>query len=311
MLHSSNTLLLTLALELRPGTHAGHAALDPAPAAQLAAGIAEDLAKLAPAAAHFDLAVLGAHYDAIELLRPGWPVHAALDALAQRAPNLSPVPPRAGESCGGGVSRILAFGAHAGALPEAVPSPEADHAGGVMRLLPVLLRARVDDVPALAELAVEFEHILLERGMAGAATALFAQDSFAAPIEHARYLTIHDLAALTAMQYEHAGLGPLWPLIEAALLAPTEQAWLDAPPEPLACHADGEVRIALLDADAWRAGGFAPASAGNDADRLERAFAMFEARQRQFSTVLAAHGIGVTFVHAAPGTDLRACLRDC
>ncbi|MBS0575428.1 MAG: hypothetical protein JSS45_03220 [Proteobacteria bacterium] len=289
-------LLLVLALELRPGEHAGRDALDPAQAARLAAGIAEDLAKLAPAAAHCDLAVLGAHYDSIELLRPGWPVHAALDSLAQRAPMAA---------AGDGGARILAFGAHAGALPEAVPSPDADYAQGAMRLLPLLLRARGDDAPALAEVVAEFEHILLERGMAGAATALFAQDAFAAPIEHARYLTVHDLTAMMAMQYEHAGLGPLWPLIETALLAAHEETWLDAPPEPLARYGDGEVRIALLDADAWRAGGFAPPSAGTDAAKLERAFERFEARQRQFAAVLAAHGIAVTFVHCPQGGELR------
>lgn len=307
---TDRNLLLVLALELRPGEHAGRGALDPAQAARLAASIAEDLAKLAPAAARFDLAVLGAHYDSIELLRPGWPVHAALDTLAQRAPTLTPPPPLAGEGWGGGKSRILAFGAHSGALPAAVPSPAADYADGAMRLLPLLLRARTDDAPALAELADEFERIVLDRGMAGAATALFAQDAFAAPIEHARYLTIHDLTAMMAMQYEHAGLAPLWPLIEAALLAPQAEVWLDAPPEPLARYHGGHVRIALLDADAWHVGGFAPVSAGADPQRLERAYDRFQTRQRQFAAVLAAHGIAVTFDHGSSDDDPRTLLRD-
>jgi hypothetical protein len=110
------------------------------------------------------------------------------------------------------------------------------------------------------------------------------------------------------MQYEHAGLAPLWPLIETALLAPDEEVWLDAPPEPLLRLSDGEARIALLDAEAWRAGGFAPASAGDDAEKLERAFEQFEARQRQFATVLAAHAIPVTFDHCPLGRDPRAIL---
>lgn len=306
---SANACFGALALELRPGAHATRAALEPAVAAQLAEGIARDLAALAPEATDFDLAVLAAHYDPVELLRPGWPLHAALDALVLRAP----MAPLSGsrspdDGAGAGAPRILAFGARDGVLPEAVPSPDADYAHGTMRLLPLLLRGGADEGERIARLSQSLEEILLERGMAGAATALLAQEAFAAPIEHARYVTLHDLAALTAMQYEHAGLAPLWPLIETALLSPQEEAWLDAPPEPLARYADGEVRIALLDAEAWRAGGFAPASAGEDADRLELAFEHFEARQRQFAAVLAAHGIAVTFDHCPTGKDPREAL---
>jgi hypothetical protein len=111
-----------------------------------------------------------------------------------------------------------------------------------------------------------------------------------------------------AMQYEHAGLASLWPLVEAALLAPDEEVWLDAPPEPLLRLSDGEARIALLDAEAWRAGGFAQAGVGDDPEKLERAFEQFEARQRQFAAVLAAHAIPVTFDHCPPGKDPRELL---
>ncbi|MBS0194554.1 MAG: hypothetical protein JSR34_09920 [Proteobacteria bacterium] len=307
----SHVCLGALALELRPGAQASRIALDRAQAAQLADGIARDLAALVPDAATFDLAVLAAHYDPVELLRPDWPLHAALDALAQRAPRVMPPPPHAGEGWGGGAARILAFGAHASVLPDPVPAPEADYAQGTMRLLPFALRGDPAD-PAtgsrIAMLASSMEEVLLERGMAGAATALFAQDAFGAPIEHARYLTIHDLAALMAMQYEHAGLASLWPLLETALLAPEHEAWLDAPPEPLARYADGEVRIGLLDAESWRAGGFAPKSTGDDARKLELAFERYEARQRQFAAVLAAHGVAAMFVHCAAGHDARASI---
>ena len=94
--------------------------------------------------------------------------------------------------------------------------------------------------------------------MAGAQTALFAQSAFGAQIEHARYFSILDLCAMMALQYEHAGLAPLWPLLECALLSATAEAWLDAPPEPLARFSAGGVRIALLDLDGWLQAGFAP-----------------------------------------------------
>lgn len=39
-------------------------------------------------------------------------------------------------------------------------------------------------------------------------------------VEHARYLTHHDLCALTALQYEHAGFDAIWSILECALLSP-------------------------------------------------------------------------------------------
>jgi hypothetical protein len=289
-----------LALELRPDAHAAHASLEPAAAAELAAGIARDLAILVPEAAALDLVVLGAHYDPVELLRAGWPLHAAMDALALRAPLNAE---RATDD-----GRILAFGARDDVLPEAVPAPDADYAQGTLRLVPFLLRGDADAHARIEQVGHALEEVLIDRGMAGAATALFAQQAFGVPIEHARYVTIHDLAALMAMQYDHSGLAKLWPLIEAALLSPQSEAWLDAPPEPLARYTEGGVRIALLDSEAWRGGGFAPSPTGEDADKLERAFEHFEARQRQFAAVLSAHGIAVTFDHCPAGRDPREML---
>jgi hypothetical protein len=298
---TARSCLCVLALELRPGSQAGRVALDPTTSAGLADGIARDLASLVPEAATLDLAVLGAHYDPVELLRPGWPLHTALDALALRAPAVTE---RAQDH-----GHVLAFGAHDGAWPDALPAPDVDYLRGALRLVPFLLRGDADAQTRIESVAEALEQILIDRGMAGAATALQAQAAFGATIEHARYLTIHDLAALMAMQYEHAGLASLWPLIEATLLAPQNEVWLDAPPEPLARCVDGEVRIALLDAEAWRAGGLAPSSAGEDPEKLERSFAQFEARQRQFAAVLAAHAIAVTFDHCPLGRDPREILR--
>jgi hypothetical protein len=103
--------------------------------------------------------------------------------------------------------------------------------------------------------------------------------------------------AMVSMQYEHAGIAPLWPILEAALLAPDSEEWLDAPPEPLLHYADGEARIALLSPGAWRAR-YAVDSHESGAT-LERHFAHFQARQRQFAAVLGAHGVPVTFTHCA------------
>lgn len=283
MLH----VLGALALELAPGSAPARDALPQREAGELAAAIARDLAGFAPDAAALELSTVGAHYDPVELLRPGWPVHRELDQLGARAPR----------AAGSGAGRVIAFGSHEGRLPGAL-SPASDYAGGPLRLVPWSLAGDAGVARAVGE---AFERDLVERGMAGAATALLAQEAFGARVEHARYLTLHDLCAMMALQYEHAGLAPLWPLLETALLSPTREAWLDAPPEPLLHYAGGEARIALLAPRAWRARN-AP-DEGEDTrsdaadERLQRGFALYEARQRQFAAVLRAHGVPVTFAH--------------
>src|SRR3546814_6000149 len=68
-------VLGALALELTPGSAAARDALPQREAGELGAAIARDLAKFSPEAATLDLTTAGAHYDPVELLRPGWPVH--------------------------------------------------------------------------------------------------------------------------------------------------------------------------------------------------------------------------------------------
>ncbi len=276
-----------IALELRDGQPPREAALAVAHAGDVAELLGRDLVALAPAAAGCDLALLGAHFDPAEALRPGWPVHRRVQELLQRAPGR------------GQGARAIGFGADAaGEVPLPLHCDPA-LAGGGLRVLPFVLQG--EDVEAVATV---LEAELLDRGMASAGLALALQDGLGASIEHARLLSLHDLLAMTALQYENAGLAPLWTLLEAALLEPDAEAWLDRAPEPLARYGDGEVRIALMDPVAWHARN-APAEA--DAARLERGFALFQARQRQFAAVLGAHGIDVNFVHCADGKD--DCLR--
>jgi hypothetical protein len=286
---SSLQVLGALALEMKPGSQPARDTLAQRDAGALSQLVAHDLAVFNPEAATLQLVMVGAHYDAVELLRPGWPLHRELDQLAARAPGRS-------------ASRVIAFGAHDGQLPGSL-APSPDFAGGPLRLVPFVLGG---DAGVVARVGDAFERDLMERGMAGAETALAAQALFGLQVEHARYLTVHDLTALMAMQYEHAGLAPLWPVIEAALLAPGHEEWLDALPEPLVHYGDGEARIALFTPHAWRAR-HAP---GTDVgcDKLERQFEMFQARQRQFAAVLGAHGVAVTFVHCPGDADARSTL---
>jgi hypothetical protein len=187
-------VLAALALEVSAAaTEAPPKALSQPDAGALADLVARDLAAFHPDVAQLDLVTVGAHYDAVELLRPGWPLFRELEQLAARAP-------RAGIDG----ARIVAFGAHHGTLPGAL-TPAAEHASGPMRLVPLLLAGAPDSVATVGD---AFESDLLERGMAGAATALAAQDGFGLRVEHARYLTLHDLMAMVSMHYEHAGIAP-------------------------------------------------------------------------------------------------------
>lgn len=288
----SGHVMGVFALELVGGSSPAAAALPQAQAGRLGELLARDLSTLVPGASALDLSFVAAHFDPAEVLRPGWPLHRRLDELRQRAPGREQGP------------RVIVFGADSGGK---VPLPFAADSGlqgGQMRVLPFLLSGAPETVGALQE---SFEEVLLDRGMAGADTALLAQQAFGAQIEHARYLTAHDLTAIMAMQYQNQGLQRLWPIIETALLAPDNEEWLDQPPEPLLRYAGGQVQIALLDPAAWRQRHADHVS--GDPARLERAYEYFQARQRQIAAVLGAHGIPVTFAYCSGAGDARETLR--
>lgn len=276
-----------VALELRDGTPPRHAALGADAAGELTALLGRDLAALVPVVRDCSLALMGAHFDPAEALRPGWPLHRRVLELLQRAP---------GDAA---AARMVGFGADArGEVPMPLQC-DAELAGGGLRVLPFVLRGAAAGAAGDA-----LEEVLLDRGMAAADTALALQDGLGAQVEHARYLSLHDLLAMIALQYRNVGLEPLWRLLETALLEPQAEALLDAAPEPLARYGDGEVRIALMDPGAWRK---RYAACESDGAMLERGFDHFEARQRQFAAVLDAHAIPVQFVHCADGK--ADCLR--
>jgi hypothetical protein len=261
-----------------------------ADAAAFGSHLGIDLQRLLPRVETLDLVYAAAHFDPCELLRPGWPLHAALAELARGVPG----------PAGG---RVVGFGAHEGRMPTAALQPDPALYGGPLRLLPFALSGAAD---AISDAARAMEERLLETGMAGAATALAAQEAFGARLEHVRYLSLHDLCAMTAMQYEHAGLGALWPVIEAALLTPERDEWLDQAREPLARLQRGEVviaeaevasRTASLEADGMPDAGF------GSMDRRA-----VQLRGRQFEAVLQAHGIPVRRRVIGAGQDPRFVL---
>lgn len=277
---SSLHCLGALALELGPEQPAGRSVLEREDAERLAGFIARDLARLLPGVEALDGLFAAALFDPAELLRPGWPVHAALVGLGEAA-----VGTRGG--------RVIAFGASEGRMPVPELQPDPRLEGGLLRLLPFAL---VGESDAVRDLGRRMEESLLETGMAQAHTALEAQSGFGVALEHARFMSLHDLCALTAAQYQHAGLEPQWKLIEAALLAPESAEWLVLPNGLVALHLGGQVRIAEAEPSAWRALG------------AEGRFEDYRLALRQLVAILGAHGVAVERLPLATGDDPRRLL---
>ena len=207
MENTAIALPLALALELSPGTTSTALTLNRDQSAELAALIATDLYQLLPTANKARLSVVGALFDMVELLRPGFMVWDALSELARRVPR-------------GRLENVVAFGHHEGRMPMPVLEPDARHANGAMRLLPLSLLAPVACAPTLGS---QLEATLMAQGQAGTRSADFLMRSLGLRLEHARYLTRNDLLALGCVQYEHANLAGLWQLLETALLTPSSE----------------------------------------------------------------------------------------
>jgi hypothetical protein len=267
-----------LALELSPGEHPQRLSLSRDEAAELAALIAEDLHKLVPDIAQARLALAGALFDAVELLRPGFPVWATLDELARRVPR-------------GQLENVVAFGSHEGHMPAQPLEPDLAYADGPMRLLPLSVLAP----DALAgDLSERLEVELVGRGEAGTRTADWLMRCFGIRLEHVRYLSRNDLIALTCVQYEHVNLAPMWQLLEAALLTPyRSETTLSARGLTLR-YADGKV---------WSQ---SPAewlvAQGGDANERSHAFAGAVFELRQYAALLQAHGLSL-HLDTTPGSS--------
>jgi hypothetical protein len=266
-----------LALELSSGEHPQRLSLGRDEAAELAALVAEDLHKLVPQVEQVRLALAGALFDAVELLRPGFPTWATLDELARRIPR-------------GQLENVVAFGSHEGHMPAQPLEPDPAYADGPMRLLPLSLLA---PETLAAELSERLEVELVGRGEAGSRTADWLMRCFGIRLEHARYLSRNDLLALTCVQYEHVNLAPLWQLLEAAMLTPYRtETTLSARGLALR-YADGKV-WAQSPAQ-WLA-----AQTGDIAER-SHAFAGTVFELRQYAALLQAHGLSL-HLDTSPGT---------
>ncbi|GGY35385.1 hypothetical protein GCM10008098_30610 [Rhodanobacter panaciterrae] len=268
-------LPIVLALEPVAGEAPARMTLSRDEAAELAELIAVDLHTLVPQVSEARLALAGALFDQVELLRPGFPVWATLDELARRVPR-------------GQLDNVVAFGSHDGHMPAQPLEPSPIFADGPMRLLPLSLLAPAALAEELSEL---LEIHLVGRGEAGTLTADWLMRTLGIRLEHVRYLSRNDLLALTCVQYEHVNLAPLWTLLEAALLAP-QRAESSMSARGLSLHyADGKV---LTQSPAqWLA-----AQTG-DVTQRAHAFAGIVFELRQYAALLDAHQLPLRLQSAA------------
>lgn len=273
-----------LALELSAGSTPNSLTLNRDQADELARHIADDLARLLPAtmnragAEQADLLVLGAFYDPVQLLRPGWPLWAQLAELVHHGQVLRDA----------GERQIVAFGSFEGAMPHAALQPEPEQIPGAMLLLPWMFSAG----EALAgALGARMENVFMANGEAGSRTADFLMRTLGVQLEHARYLTRHDLCAMTCAQMEHAGFSALWQMLEFGLLYPERDGEAETSRGRKLYFRAGQVHCALPRYADWLA------EQGQDADAAERAagYAGWLFELRQYAVLLRAHGLAVVF----------------
>lgn len=271
------TLPLVLAMEPVTGETAARQTLSRDEAAELAALIAEDLHSVVPQVKSARLAVAGALFDAVEMLRPGFPVWSTLDDLARRLPRSH-------------LENVVAFGSHDGQMPAPALEPSPLYAAGPMRLLPMLLLAPADQAE---EISSEIEVQLVGRGATGNLTADWLMRTLDLRVEHARYFSRGDLMAMTSVQYEGVSLSGLWNLLEPALLTP-ERSESTLSARGLEMRYE-HGRVLAQSPAQWLA-----AQAHHD-DPRQRAhdFAGIVFELRQYAALLQAHGVPLQLDHAA------------
>lgn len=247
-------------LPARPNSYFERALAQP-----LANQLAFELGKQLPSLDGLGLVWMAACYDQAQILRPGLPVHAALAALYTAGTR------NTASQSGVNGAQVMTLQALRGEAP--VPALKVDERllGGAMVLLPFAIVGAPDCVSMARAI---LEEKLLDTGLTDARTALMLNQALGCDAEHARLMTLDDLAALCAMQLEHAGLAPVWQILEAAIFRP--QAKITT-----------QIGCATL---TWQEGKLSVATSGpGDFTLTEYSDQVLQARQA--SAVLDAHGL--------------------
>lgn len=268
---SATPVALTVELDLA----AVNAGLQPPPplgkdrAGALADAIAADLARiLGDPVQACGLILPAALYDLTELLQPGLPwVEVLLEVYR-------------GSFAGRGFTpQVLALGSD-GDFPIPALAPQRRPGSGPLLILPLLL---VGERSAVEQIQAQLEEVLLERGRSSLQTEHMMRQDFQLAPRNLTYATFNDLSALLKIQLGHAGLEPLWQLLEGALFRPDQAELVQLPEQNEFLGLGGEVYTVFRTFDQWAA------ATGGDV----RSYRQWLLKQRLYEAGLAAHGLKV------------------
>jgi hypothetical protein len=254
-------------------------------AEQLLAHLAADLKSMLPSISHCSVLAPGALYDQTQILRPSYPVFAALEAtsVAGRAEEFRP-----------GMASIAAVD---GRMPVDDLQPLDDIPLGLLQLLPLVLHGPAEEV---AELGQAMEYRFLEEGQLSAHSAKWMETAFGISINHARFMTLTDLNAMLRMQLDHFGFLPMWELLDAALNHSAEILRVQTGSGIIFEWRDRAVHTQFETFDYWAGSG-----GGQEMDAarhlLAEGYGDWTREIRQYLTTLGAHGVDMKFF--LPGKD--------
>jgi hypothetical protein len=248
-------------------------------AEQMLAHLAADLQSLLPEISRCSLIAAGALFDQTQVLRPGFPLFAALEATAF------------GSDAERFRAGLVSIGAKDGRMPVEELQPLDDIPLGMLQLLPLVLQGPAELV---GEMGRQMEYRFLEEGQLSAHSANWLSTAFGISIQHARLMTLTDLSALLRLQLEHFGFLAMWELLDAALAERADPLTVTTPNGQTYEWRDGAVHTVFETFDHWaNRGGGADLPAGRLA--LAEAFGDRVREMRQYLTTLRGHGLTVSY----------------
>ncbi|MBT8048532.1 MAG: hypothetical protein HKN57_07805 [Xanthomonadales bacterium] len=245
---------------------------------QMLSHLSADLKALLPDISNCSLIAAGALFDQTQILRPSYPVFAALEAVST---SNDPEDFKPG---------LVSIGARDGKMPRADLQPLQDIPLGLLQLLPVVIHGPAD---LTAELGQAMEYRFMEEGQVSAHSAAWLEAAFGIEVNHARMMTLTDLNAMLRMQLDHYGFLPMWELLDASLSGSPRSITVQTDSGQQFKWQDNAVHASFETFDSWASRG----GSGITAERLRLAAAYgdWTREVRQYLTTLKAHGLQVRF----------------
>lgn len=273
---------ILVAVETNAGHYSGgHPArprlLDRTGAEQMLTHLSTDLVGLFPEVKSCALCMAGALYDQTQLLRPRYPVFAALEALLAASFKGQDFEPG-----------LLSLGARSGQMPEADLQPSEHSQLGILLTLPLVIGGHEDRIGPLSE---ALEHQFMEAGQLSAHSARALESQFGIAVNHARFMTVTDLNAMLHLHLDHFGFLPLWQLLDRAVNQVGEALTVEGRGGQR-FHWNGETVESRFETfDEWARGSGKSVPAADQL--LAQAYADWTREYRQYLTTLLAHGVTV------------------